>query len=54
VVDGRSVAAIADAVSALLADPDRAAAMGAAGREWVMAQWRWDTLAGRMADLLQA
>ncbi|OBI32291.1 glycosyltransferase family 4 protein [Mycolicibacter sinensis] len=54
VVDGRSVAAIADAVSGLLADPDRAAAMGAAGRDWVTSRWRWDTLAGRMADLLRA
>lgn len=54
VVDGRSVEQIGDAVSGLLADPDRAAAMGAAGREWVMSDWRWETLAGRMADLLQA
>jgi phosphatidylinositol alpha-1,6-mannosyltransferase len=28
--------------------------MGAAGREWVTSQWRWDTLAGRLADLLRA
>ena len=52
VVDGRSEAAIADAVSGLLADPERAAQMGARGREWVMSQWRWDTLAARLADLL--
>ena len=50
VVDGRDVAAIADAVSGLLADPDAAARMGARGREWVMAQWRWDTLAARMGN----
>jgi phosphatidylinositol alpha-1,6-mannosyltransferase len=43
---------ITDAVSELLADPDRAAAMGAAGREWVTAQWRWDDLAGRLSGLL--
>ncbi|MGV0626628.1 glycosyltransferase family 4 protein [Mycolicibacter minnesotensis] len=54
VVDGRSVGQIAEAVSALLADPDRAAAMGAAGREWVTRAWCPDTLADRMADLLQA
>ncbi len=54
VVDGRSVEAVGDAVSALLADPDRAATMGAAGREWVTGHWRWDTLAERMAELLQA
>lgn len=53
VVDGRSVDQIGDAISGLLADPDRAAAMGAAGRAWVMSDWRWDILAGRMADLLQ-
>ncbi|WP_343600939.1 glycosyltransferase family 4 protein [Mycobacterium sp.] len=52
VVDGRSVTDVADAVSDLLADPGRAAAMGAAGREWVTAHWRWDTLAARLADLL--
>ena len=54
VVNGRDVAAIADAVSRLLADPDAAARMGARGREWVMAQWRWDTLAARMGNLLVA
>ena len=52
VVDGRDVAAIADAVSGLLADPDAAARMGARGREWVTAQWRWETLAARMGKLL--
>jgi phosphatidyl-myo-inositol dimannoside synthase len=53
VVDGRSVQQIADAVSELLGDPDRAAAMGAAGREWVTTQWRWDDLAGRLSDLIR-
>jgi phosphatidylinositol alpha-1,6-mannosyltransferase len=53
VVDGRSVNQVADAVTELLADPDRAAAMGAAGRDWVTAHWQWDTLAARMADLLR-
>jgi phosphatidylinositol alpha-1,6-mannosyltransferase len=52
VVDGRSVDEVGDAVAALLADRDRAAAMGAAGREWVTSQWRWDTLAARLAELL--
>jgi phosphatidylinositol alpha-1,6-mannosyltransferase len=52
VVDGRSVASVADAVADLLARPDRAASMGAAGRDWVTAQWRWDTLAARLASLL--
>lgn len=52
VVDGRSVDRVADAVAGLLADRDRAAAMGAAGREWVASQWRWDALAARLAGLL--
>ncbi len=52
VVDGRSVQQITDAVSELLADPDRAAAMGAAGREWATAQWRWDDLAARLSGLI--
>lgn len=53
VVDGRAVDQIAEAVSGLLADPDRAAAMGAAGRDWVRAQWRWDVLTERLAALLR-
>ena len=53
VVDGRSVGKVADAVTELLTDRDRAAAMGAAGRQWVTSQWRWDTLAARLADLLR-
>ncbi|ORW89006.1 alpha-(1-2)-phosphatidylinositol mannosyltransferase [Mycobacterium sp. IEC1808] len=53
VVDGRSVDEVAEAVGELLADPERAAAMGAAGREWVTSQWRWDTLATRLSDLLR-
>ena len=53
VVDGTSVEQITDTVSQLLADPDRAAEMGAAGREWVTAQWRSDDLAGRLSDLIR-
>jgi phosphatidylinositol alpha-1,6-mannosyltransferase len=53
VVDGRSVDEVAEAVSELLTDRDRAAAMGAAGRDWVTSQWRWDTLAARLEDLLR-
>jgi phosphatidyl-myo-inositol dimannoside synthase len=53
VVDGRSVSEVADAVAGLLTDRDRAEAMGVAGREWVTSQWRWDTMAARLADLLR-
>ncbi|MDT5173795.1 MAG: phosphatidyl-myo-inositol dimannoside synthase [Mycobacterium sp.] len=52
VVDGNSVDEIGNAISELLTDRDRAAAMGAAGREWVKTVWRWDTLAHRLAGLL--
>jgi phosphatidylinositol alpha-1,6-mannosyltransferase len=52
VIDGTSVDEVAEAVAELLSDRDRAAKMGAAGREWVTSQWRWDTLAARLSDLL--
>lgn len=54
VVDGTSVTAVATAVSGILADPDRAAAMGAAGREWVSTDWRWDVLGARLRGYLDA
>ncbi len=52
VVDGWDVGAIAASVSDLLADPDRAAAMGAAGRRWVVDNWQWRTKAQRLSELL--
>jgi len=52
VLDGTSVGAVADAVAGLLADPQRAQAMGAAGRDWVEREWRWDVLAQRLRSLL--
>ena len=54
IVDGRSVDQIAGAVTGLLADPDRGATMGAVGRNWITSQWRWDTLAVRLSELLRA
>ncbi|MDQ6650551.1 MAG: glycosyltransferase family 4 protein [Actinomycetota bacterium] len=53
VVDGRSPAAVLDAVAGLLTDPQRAAAMGLAGRAWVEQEWRWDLLAERLRHLLR-
>lgn len=53
VVDGRSVDQVVTAVTRILADPDLAAVMGAAGRDWVTAHWRWDTLAARLGNLLR-
>ncbi|MBC7374085.1 MAG: glycosyltransferase family 4 protein [Frankiales bacterium] len=52
VVDGRSVTEVTDAVAALLADPERARALGQAGRAWVEREWRWDVLAQRLRGLL--
>jgi phosphatidylinositol alpha-1,6-mannosyltransferase len=52
VVDGRSVSALADRVSTLLSDPTLARAMGDKGRAWVERDWRWETVADRLAALL--
>ncbi|GAT09107.1 glycosyltransferase family 4 protein [Mycolicibacterium novocastrense] len=52
VVDGWDVGAIAAAVGDLLADPDRAVRMGAAGRRWVVDKWQWHTQAKRLSNLL--
>ena len=52
VVDGTSASAVAEAVAGLLLDPARATAMGAAGRDWVEREWRWDVLAERLRALL--
>ncbi|HEY4018566.1 MAG TPA: glycosyltransferase family 4 protein [Pseudonocardiaceae bacterium] len=52
VVDGRDVAELADVVGGLLADPERAAKMGAAGREWMREEWRWADLAERLRSWL--
>ncbi|WP_433138580.1 glycosyltransferase family 4 protein [Actinomadura nitritigenes] len=52
VVPGRSVPRVADAVAGLLADPERAAAMGRAGRAWVEREWRWEVQAARLDALL--
>ncbi|TDQ45721.1 glycosyltransferase family 4 protein [Actinorugispora endophytica] len=52
VVDGRDPKAVAGRLSTLLADPALARAMGARGRERVLAEWTWDSSARRLADLL--
>jgi phosphatidylinositol alpha-1,6-mannosyltransferase len=48
----RSPAAVAAAVTALLDDPARARAMGAAGRAWVQQRWSWTAIAATFAGLL--
>ena len=52
VVDGRNGDQIIDTISGLLAHPERAATMGSRGRDWVMREWQWDTIAARAAALL--
>jgi phosphatidyl-myo-inositol dimannoside synthase len=52
VVDGRDIGAIADRVAAVLADSGLAGRLGAAGRAWVEAEWRWQAQADRMRALL--
>ena len=46
------VTGIAERVNALVADPARAAAMGAAGRAWMRAEWGWSARAARLSALL--
>ena len=52
VVGGRDTAALADALADLLADPDRARRMGAAGREWMVRDWAFPALVHRLQGLL--
>ena len=52
-VDGRDVDQVADAVTELLADPERAQRMGAAGRARVERAHAWPAIAGRLAGWLR-
>ncbi|WP_280485526.1 glycosyltransferase family 4 protein [Nocardia cyriacigeorgica] len=52
VVDGRKIDQIVDALVGILADPEAAPRMGAAGRQWVEQQWRWGTLGARQRPQL--
>jgi phosphatidylinositol alpha-1,6-mannosyltransferase len=52
VVGGLDTAALADALAGLLADPDRARRMGAAGREWMLRDWALPALVQRLRGLL--
>ena len=53
VVGGSDVPAIAGRLAELLSDPARAREMGAAGRAWVEQEWRWETKAARLTELLR-
>ncbi|WP_280450274.1 glycosyltransferase family 4 protein [Nocardia cyriacigeorgica] len=52
VVDGRKIDQIVDALVGILADPEAAARMGAAGRQWVEQHWRWGPHRARQRPLL--
>jgi phosphatidylinositol alpha-1,6-mannosyltransferase len=52
VVGGRDLTALADVLVELLADPDRAARMGAAGRSWMLREWALPALVDRLHGLL--
>ena len=51
VVNGRDRVELAARIVELLAEPERAAAFGRAGRAWVEQDWQWDRIADRMAEL---
>jgi phosphatidylinositol alpha-1,6-mannosyltransferase len=53
VVPGADVAAVASQLTSLLTDRPRAEAMGRAGRQWTEQAWRWDSIADRLAGLLE-
>ena len=53
-VNGRDVAAVAKTVGTLLADPERAAAMGRRGRHWMLQDWDWGRRQQQLEELLLA
>ena len=53
VVDGRDRFAVADALVALLVDPARRAALGAAGRAFVSATYAWPVVTARFDAILR-
>jgi len=52
VVDPRSPVDVADTIADLLDDPERARALGSAGRAWVEERWSWTRIAATFGDLL--
>ena len=53
-VNGRDVRAIAERSAELLDDALLRAKFGAAGRQWVLNAWQWDSAAARLRELLDA
>jgi phosphatidylinositol alpha-1,6-mannosyltransferase len=52
-VDGRDLHSVAGRVTELLLDRPLAETFGEAGRKWVEQSWQWDSIADRLAELLQ-
>lgn len=52
VVAGRNVDGVAKALNYLLAHPQRAAAMGARGKEWIREAWTWEHLISPLKEIL--
>ena len=53
VVDGTDNHQIAEAAIELLVDPEKAKAMGVAGRQWIIDNWRWEIWSARFNELLR-
>jgi starch synthase len=54
VTDEEFEAGLADAINALCADPDRARAMGLAGRERAVREFAWEAIAHRTVELYES
>lgn len=52
VVDGTDAVAVRRALVSLLCDPDRRAAMGAAGRAFIERRWSWSAISHSLDELL--
>ncbi len=52
-VNGTSIFDVASAISQMLSDSQGAAKMGAAGRNWIEENWRWDIWAAEFNKLLR-
>lgn len=52
VVPGRDTAVLADVLIELLSDAGMRRSMGAAGRDWIESQWRWQFISDRLSQLL--
>jgi phosphatidylinositol alpha-1,6-mannosyltransferase len=52
VVDGTNTLEISEACIELLNNPELSELMGAAGRAWIIENWRWDIWATKFAGLL--